>query len=87
MEGLTSPLFWLKGGMLSSPGAATSAFAFGQGIVEGDATGLGISHDAIGRLPIVHHMAVITGIADAELSSGDEVGGESGGGSEHAHDL
>jgi hypothetical protein len=32
-------------------------------------------------------MAVMIGIADAELSSVDEVGGESGGGSEHAHDL
>lgn len=62
-----------------------SAFAFGEGILEGDPADLRISHDAIRRLPVIHNVTVMRCIADAELSSGHEVSGESGGRPEHAH--
>lgn len=59
----------------------------GQGCIEGDPLRFSTAHGLIGGLTILDQMAVLFGVADANAPSSDEVSGQSGGGSKHAHGV
>lgn len=62
-----------------------TALVFIESRIQRDAARFRCCHNLVGRLAVVHHMAVLLGIADAEAPFGHEVSGESGRCSEHAH--